>query len=164
MGQYESEGRNGSQEGAQDLRDERILAGQFAEALQLLDAHDRAFDKAALEADDVLVLLSKFAYDTSRSDGVTAGAGHGSGAIEQLIKLIVTGLVGGKSGQRVLDDRVFHTRFAELSAELGILCDGDALVVDENRRSGILKLLGQCINDCLFAFQYLCVGHVCHLR
>ena len=119
--QNECQGRDRSQESAENLSNKGVLAGQFTEALKLLDAHDRAFYEAALQLDDVLVLLGKFAYDTSRSDGVAGGAGHGSGAVEQLVELIVASLVGGKSRQSVLDDRVFHASFTELVAKLGIL-------------------------------------------
>ena len=67
--QNECQGRDRSQESAENLSNKGVLAGQFTEALKLLDAHDRAFYEAALQLDDVLVLLGKFAYDTSRIDG-----------------------------------------------------------------------------------------------
>ena len=45
------------QEGAENLGDESVLAGKLAEALKLLDRQDGAFNEAALDFQNVLVLL-----------------------------------------------------------------------------------------------------------
>ena len=63
------------QEGAENLGDESVLAGKLAEALKLLDRQDGAFNEAALDFQNVLVLLGKLADDTSRGNGVTRGGG-----------------------------------------------------------------------------------------
>ena len=73
------------------------------------------------------------------------------------------GLIGSEPGQGVLDDSVLDSRSTELIAKLGILRDGDALVVYKNSRSSVLNFLRQSINDGFLAFKYLCVGHECHL-
>ena len=78
--------------------------------------------------------------------------------MEQLVELGVASLVGGEASERVLDDGVFHASLTELIAKLGILCDSDALVVHKNSSGGTLQLLGQRINNCLFAFEYLGIG------
>ena len=83
---------DGGQEGTQDLGNEGILAGQFAESLQLVHRQDLAFNQAALDLDDVLVLLGKLADDAGRGDGVAGGAGQGSSAVQELIELGVAGL------------------------------------------------------------------------
>ena len=155
---HKGQGRDGGQERAEHLSDKSILAGKLDEALELLDGQDGTFNEAALDLQNILVLLGKLADDTGRSNGVAGGGGEGSGAVEQLIELVVAGLVGGETGERVLDDRLFPTGLTELVAKLGILCDSDALVVDEHGSGRTLQLVGQCINDCLFAVENLGIG------
>ena len=155
---HECQRGDGSQECAENLSDESILGGKLTEALELFGGQDGAFYEAALDFQNVLVLLGKFANDTSRSDGVTGGDGERSGAVEQLIKLGVAGLVGGEASQSVLHDGVLNTGFTELVTQCGILCDSDALVIDENCGSSVLQLFGQSINNCLLAFKYLDIG------
>ena len=58
-----------SQEGAENLGDESVLAGKLAEALKLLDRQDGAFNEAALDFQNVLVLLGKLADDTRGAMG-----------------------------------------------------------------------------------------------
>ena len=128
------------------------------EALPLLDRQDGAFNEAALDFQNVLVLLGKLADDTSRSNGITRGGGEGSGAVEHLIELVIAGFVGSETSQSVLNNGVFHASFTELVAKLGILCDSDALVVHEHGSGGTLQLRSQCIDDCLLAFKYLGIG------
>ena len=137
--------------------------GQFAEGHEFVNRQNLTFNHAALDLDDVLVLLGKFANDASRSDGVFRGGRHGRRAVQKLVELGVASLVGGETGQRVLYDRIFDIRSTELVTQLGILCDGDALVVYKNSRSSVLNFLRQSINDGFLAFKYLCVGHECHL-
>ena len=137
--------------------------GQFAEGHEFFNRQNLAFNHAALDLDDVLVFLCEFADHASRSNGIVGGGSHGRRAVENLVKLGVAGLIGGEAGQRVLDDRVLDSRSTELIAKLGILRDGDALVVYKNSRSSVLNFLRQSINDGFLAFKYLCVGHECHL-
>ena len=146
--------------GAENLGNQRILRGQFAKAVELFNAHHRAFNKAALDFQILeLVLLCKFAYDTRRGNGVARGAGHGSRAVEDIVERSVADLIGGEARQRVLHNGVFHTGLTELIAELRILCDSDALIVDKYSCACGLHFFSQCIDNCFFAFQYLCVGH-----
>ena len=158
----QNEGQRGDRgkEGTKDLRHEGILGGKLAEAHELIDAHDSAFDKAAFDLEYVLVLLGKLADDTGRRDGIAGGAREGSGAVEKLVELVVAGVVGGEPGQRILHDGVFHTSLTELAAQLRILSDIDTLVIDEDGRSRVLQLIGQGTHDCLVAFENLCIGHV----
>ena len=149
---------NGCEESAEHLSNESILAGKLAEALELFNGQDGTFNKAALDFQNVLVLLGKFADDASRSNGIISGAGEGSGTVENLIELVIACLVGGETGQSVLDNGVFYACFTELIAKLGILCDSDALIVNKDSGGRSLQLVGQCINDCLFAFEYLGIG------
>ena len=121
--------------------------GQFAEGHEFFNRQNLAFNHAALDLDDVLVLLGKFANDASRSDGVFRGGRHGRRAVQKLVELGVASLVGGETGQRVLYDRIFDIRSTELVTQLGILCDGDALVVYKNSRSSVLNFIRQSIND-----------------
>ena len=50
-----------SQESTQNLSNQSILAGQLAETIQRINGQDRAFHDAALDGQDVLVLLGKLA-------------------------------------------------------------------------------------------------------
>ncbi len=68
-----------SQEGAENLGDESVLAGKLAEALKLLDRQDGAFNEAALDFQTFLFFLANSQDDTSRSNGITRGGGEGSG-------------------------------------------------------------------------------------
>ena len=112
--QDNSEGRNGSEERAENLRNERVLGRQLAEGHELVNRQNLTFNHAALDLDDVLVLLGKFANDASRSDGVFRGGRHGRRAVEKFVELGVASLVGGETGQRVLHDRIFDIRSTEL--------------------------------------------------
>ena len=137
--------------------------GQFAEGHEFFHRQNLAFNHAALDLDDVLVFLCEFADHASRSNGIVGGGSHGRRAVENLVELGVAGLIGGEAGQRVLDDRVLDSRSTELIAKLGILRDGDALVVNKYSSGSVLDLVRQSINDGFLAFKYLCVGHECHL-
>ena len=88
------ERRDGSEERAKNLRDERVLGGQFAEGHEFCNGQNLAFYHAALDLNDVLVLLCELANDTRGRDRVLRGVCHGRGAVEQLIELGVAGLVG----------------------------------------------------------------------
>ncbi len=110
-----------------------VLAGQFAEALKLLDAMTVPSTKPPL-SDDVLVLLGKFADDTGRRDRDDGGAGHGSRAVEQLVELSVAGLVGGESRQRVLDDSVSRRLLPGNGDEARYPVRGDCLCSRRTRR------------------------------
>src|SRR5699024_4067951 len=99
--------------------------------------------------DDVLVLLGKLADDAGRGDGIAGGAGQGSSAVQELIELGVAGLVGGEPGQGVLDNGVFYFGGTELVPQLGILGDGDTLVIHEDCGGSTAELLGQGIDGSL---------------
>ena len=154
----DSQGSNGCKESAENLSNEAVLGRKLTEALQLINTQDGTFNEAALDGQNLLVLFGKFADDASRCNGVAGGAGERSGAVEQLIKLVIAGLVGGETGESVLDNAVIYAGFTELIAKLSILCDGDALVVNKDCGGSALQLVSQCINNCLFAFEYLIIG------
>ena len=106
------ERRDGSEERAKNLRDECVLGGQFAEGHEFCNGQNLAFYHAALDLNDVLVLLCELANDTRGRNRVLRGVCHGRGAVEQLIELGVAGLVGGEAGERVLDNGIVHARLA----------------------------------------------------
>jgi hypothetical protein len=56
-------------------------------------------------------------------------------------------LVQSEAGQRVLHDGVLDVLGAEITAKLGVLCDVDAAIVDENAALRILKALGESFYD-----------------
>lgn len=120
---------DGREERAENLCNKCVLGGQFAEGHEFFNRQNLAFNHAALDLDDVLVFLCEFADDASRCNGIVGGGSHGRGAVEKLIELGVAGLIGSEPGQGVLDDSVLDSRSTELIAKLGILRDGDALVV-----------------------------------
>ena len=162
----QDEGQAGDrcQESTQDRSNQSILAGQFAEAGQLLAGQDRAFHDAALDTQGLqLVLLGEFSDDTRGSDGVASGASHCSSTVQNL-REIIAGILSGKIGQGVLNDGVLYTSFAELLTQLGVLSNRDTLVVDEDNSGGVLDLAGQLFDDGLLALKNLCVGHNFHLR
>ena len=136
-----------SEERAEDLRNECVLGRQLAEGHEFFHRQNLAFNHAALDLDDVLVFLCEFADHASRSNGIVGGGSHGRRAVENLVELGVAGLIGGEAGQRVLDDRVLDSRSTELIAKLGILRDGDALVVNKYSSGSVLDLVRQSIND-----------------
>ena len=59
---------DGSQEGAEHLGQERILAGQLTERVELVRAENAALDQAALDFDEILVLLGKVVPLSSSSN------------------------------------------------------------------------------------------------
>ena len=67
--EHDGQAGDGSQEGTQNLRQQSVLGGQFAESVQLFSRQHTAFDDAALDLQQILVLLGKLADNTSRGDG-----------------------------------------------------------------------------------------------
>ena len=141
------------------MSDQSVIAGQFAEAAELLAGQDRAIIQAALDGHSQLVLLGKLAHNTSGSDGIAGGAGHSGGAVENLIKVVAV-FLGGEPGQSILNNSVIHASVTELLTQCGILSKGDTLVVNKNDGSSFLNLAGQSLHHCLLALQNLGDGHV----
>ena len=157
--QDESQAGNGSQEGAEHLSNQSILAGQFAEAIQFSSGQDRTFHDAALDGQGLqLVLLGELANDTSGSDGIASGDSHSGSAVQNL-REIVASILSCEIGQSVLNNGVLNTSVTELLTQFGILSDSNTLVVDENDGSSLLDLARQGGNNCLLALKNLCVGH-----
>ena len=65
--QDESQAGDRCQEGTQDLSNQSVLAGQFAETTELGTGQNTTFNNATLDGQGLqLVLLGKLANDTSR--------------------------------------------------------------------------------------------------
>ena len=80
-----------------------------------------------------------------------------------LVQRLEAQFLSGKADQGVLDDRVLNACLAQLTAELGIIFNIDALVVDQYASGRILDLLYQRRNQSLLFFQNLCIRHLFHL-
>lgn len=106
------------------------------------------------------------ADDADGRDGVGGAGGKGRGAVEHVVQPGEPGLVHGELRQRVLDDAVLDGALGELAAQLGVLRDGDAAVIDDDAGAGSLETSGEGLDNGLFFAQYLSIRHFLefHLR
>ena len=157
--QNECQRGDGGQEGTQDRCDQGVLAGQLAEAIQLLGGQNGAFNDAALDGQGLqLVLLGELADDASGGDGIASGNGHCGSTVQNLVE-IVTNILGSETSQSVLDNGVLNASLTEQLTQRVVLCNGDTLVVNKDDGSSLLDLTGQLLDDGLLAIKNLCVGH-----
>ena len=81
------------------------------------------------------------------------------------VKLVQAELVQSLSGKSVLNDSVLDSVLAHCGTKLGILCDGDSLVVYEDAGLCIADALDKSGDYRLLLAENFCVRHVCfHLR
>ena len=115
--------------------------------------------KAGLDVEAVAQLLRVLADDADGRDGVGGAGGKGRGAVEHVVQPGEPGLVHGELRQRVLDDAVLDELGAlgELAAQLGVLRDGDAAVIDDDAGAGSLETSGEGLDNGLFFAQYLSI-------
>ena len=108
--------------------------------------------------------LGKVAQDLGRRDDVVRGGDRQSGGtVQVLVQRLEAQFLSGKADQGVLDDRILNACFTQLTAELGIILNVDALIVDQYACGRILDLLYQGRNQSLLLFQNLCIRHLFHL-
>ena len=92
------------------------------------------------------------------------GGGQRGGAVEHGVKLVEIALVNRKAEQSVLHNGVLNAGSTQLTAQSGILQNGDALVVHKDARRGVTDTLGEFLDDGLFLAEYFRVRQWFHLR
>ena len=108
--------------------------------------------------------LGKVTQNLSGRDHVVRGRNCQSGsAVQVLFQTFKAQLLRRKADQGVLDDHILNACFTQLTAELGIILNVDALVIDQHAGRRILDLLYQRRNQSLLLFQNLCIRHLFHL-
>ena len=107
--------------------------------------------------------LRKISEDLSGCDNVVSGGDSQRGSTVQVFVPVKAQLLRCKADQGILDDSILNASFTKLLAELGIILNVDALVIDQYASGRILDLLNQGRNYGLLLFQNLCIRHHFHL-
>ena len=108
--------------------------------------------------------LGEVAQNLGGRDHVVRGGDRQSGgAVQVFVQRLEAQLLGSKADQGVLDDSVLNASFTQLTAQLGIILNVDALIVDQHAGGRILDLLYQRRNQSLLFFQNFCIRHLFHL-
>ncbi len=92
-------------------------------------------------------LLGIVGHDAGGSDYILLTQSQRRGAVEQIVQLVQAGVVEGKAEQGVLDNGVIDAVLPALSAQRGVLLNGDALVIHEHAGGSFLDLLSQLGHD-----------------
>ena len=155
---------DGCEHGAEDLGVQGILAGKLSDLIDVGHRKDFTFHEAALDLELAVHLLGELADDADGRDRVALGGGQRGGAVEHGVKLVEIALVNRKAEQSVLHNGVLNAGSTQLTAQSGILQNGDALVVHKDARRGVTDTLGEFLDDGLFLAEYFRVRQWFHLR
>ena len=105
--------------------------------------------------------LDELRNDASGSDRILHADSKSSGAVQNGIQSLEADFLGGKASQGVLDNGILHVVLSQLSTQLGVVFDSDALVVHQDAGRSILQLLDHAGNNCLLFSENFCVRHAC---
>ena len=72
-------------------------------------------------------------------------------------------LVSCKLDKSILSNCILDTGVSEITTQLRIVCNSDALVVNKNACACVLHLFSKLCNDRLFLFENYCVRQISHL-
>ena len=121
---------NGEVEAVQNLSDKDFLARHSCKLLDLVLTDYLAFQVTSLEV-EVLMGLRKISEDLSGCDNVVSGGDSQRGSTVQVFVPVKAQLLRCKADQGILDDSILNASFTKLLAELGIILNVDALVIDQ---------------------------------
>ena len=132
--------------GAHHSDQEFFLGRSLCQLIQCVLIKNFSVNVTTLE-NEVLMVSSVLFKNLCGSDLILFAGCESGHAEKSVLQTFKTGLVKclGKIG--ILDDSVFNAVLSQLSTELCIVLNGNALIIDQNTRAGIFDLRNDVFDD-----------------
>ena len=144
-------------ESTQSLGDELFSGRQFGKCLDAFGIQCFSVNKAGLDGELSFGVIGIFAQNLSSSNRIGCAGSQSGGTLQYRGNLLQIGSLESEAEHGVFDNRILNACSPQVTTKLGIICNSNALIVDDDAGGSILQLLSQIGDQLLFALQYFLI-------